>query len=340
MKSPLVLLLVGGLLFGIALSAGCSEEKKADSGSPKASPKAAPAPASTPKGVTLSPKSFQAADFTDFLAKAKQAGRIVSWSGDWNELGAGKGGPAVVAKLAQTNDFIPLIVAQFFTQSSGQPLRPLDDATSRRYKDAAVAFAKEYKPKYLALGIEVNVLYEKSPADFDRFVRLFDEVYDAVKAASPDTRVFTVFQLERLKGLRGGLFGGRNDPGNAQWDLLERFPKADMIGFTTYPGLVFRDPKDIPDDYYTEIAARTAKAVAFTEVGWHSSASPAGWESSEAEQAGFVGRFFGLTRDLKKEMAIWSFMYDQKAIEPFNSMGLRRRDGTARPAWDRWAAGD
>jgi len=89
-------------------------------------------------------------------------------------------------------------------------------------------------------------------------------------------------------------------------------------------------------NYYTEIKSHTAKPIAFTEIGWHTDASPTGWESSDTEQAEFVVTFFTLTKDLNKELTIWSFMYDQDIFELFKSMGLRRRDGTAKPAWDEW----
>jgi len=297
---------------------------------------APPSTSSTLKGVTLSPIDYST-HFTDFFEKAKQAGSIVSWAGDWNELSnTQSGGPTVVASLASTYNYIPVIEAQFFTQSSGALLRPLDDNTKQSYKNSAIAFADRYKPKYLAIGIEVNILYEKSPADFDNFVRFYSEVYDAVKAASPNTKVFTIFQLEKMKGLSGGLFGGENDPANAQWALLDNFPKSDIIAFTTYPCLIFKNPTEIPENYYSEIKSHTTKPIAFTEIGWHSAASPAGWESSEAEQAEFVVKFFNLTKDLNRELAIWSFLYDQTTIEPFNSMGLRRSDGGAKPAWDDW----
>ncbi|MGQ9479712.1 MAG: hypothetical protein ACUVQ0_06875, partial [Thermoproteota archaeon] len=71
----------------------------------------------TLKGVSLSPRSFQSSHLTDFFEKARQAGKIVSWAGDWNELGAFDGGPKVITELASTYDFIPLIELQFFTQS-------------------------------------------------------------------------------------------------------------------------------------------------------------------------------------------------------------------------------
>ncbi len=289
-------------------------------------------------GVSLSPKSFQAKDFTDFFEQTKETGKVVMWAGDWNELSNIQGGgPVVVASLSQTYKYIPVIELQFFTQSDGKFLRPLDDVTKQNYKNSLIAFIEKYKPEYLGMGIEVNTLYEKSPADFDTFSQFFSEVYDIVKANSPNTKVFTIFQLEKMKGLNGGLFGGTNDPNKAQWFLLDKFPKSDIIAFTTYPGLIYKNPSDIPSNYYAEIKTHTSKAIAFTEIGWHSDASPAGWESSEEEQAEFVAVFFDLSRDLNKELIIWSFMYDQDTFEPFNSMGLRRGDdGTAKLAWKEW----
>jgi hypothetical protein len=297
-------------------------------------------PAGTLKGVSLSPRSSQPADFTDFFQKAQETGDVVMWAGDWIEMSdTSGGGPTVVAMLASTYHYVPLIEAQFFTQSTGELLRPLDDSTRQVYRSSAAAFAGKYRPEYLGFGIEVNTLYEKSPTDFQAFVQFFDEVYDTVKAKSPTTKVFPVFQLEKMKGLNGGLFGGTNDTANAQWSLLDRFPRSDLVVFTTYPSLVFKNPSDIPANYYTEIKSRTQKPVAFTEIGWHSDASPMGWESSDAEQAEFVRTFLALTKELDKELTIWSFMYDQDTIEPFNSMGLRRRtDGTAKQAWDEWVA--
>lgn len=318
---------------------------------PSPTPTARPLPSPTPtsqvispvpstqtlKGVSLSPKSFSPVDFADFFNRAKEAGVLISWAGDWNELGnTTGGGPKVLAELAPTYSYMPVILAQFFTQSSGKLLRPMDAATTQRYKDILLAFVDKYRPSYVGLGIEVNMLYEKSPADFERFVQLFDELYEAVKSVSPRTKVFTVFQLEKMKGLSGGLFGGRNDPNNAQWHLLDRFPDSDIIAFTTYPGLIYKGPEQIPQDYYSDIKSHTSKPIAFTEVGWHTASSPLGWESSEVEQSEFVETFFNLTRGLDTEMVIWSFLYDQSTIEPFNSMGLLRNDGNAKPAWDQW----
>lgn len=188
------------------------------------------------KGVSLSPRSFQSDDFTDFFLKAKQTGEIVMWAGDWIKLNDVEGNaPRVTVELAPVYNYIPLIEVQFFTQSSGALVRPLDETTRQTYLVSAVNFAQKYKPQYLGLGIEVNILYEKSPEDFYGFVRFFDDVYGAIKATSPNTKVFTVFQLEKMKGLQGGLFGGTNDSSNTQWQLLDSFPKSDLVAFSTYP---------------------------------------------------------------------------------------------------------
>jgi len=289
------------------------------------------------KGVSLSPKSFSETDFPNFFVKAKEAGDIVSWAGDWQELGnLERGGPVVVASLAKQYKYTPVIEAQFFTQSSGALLRPLNNTTKEDYKNNAANFAEKFKIPYLGLGIEINTLYEKSPQDFEDFAKFYNEVYSAVKAKSPKTKVFTVFQLEKMKGLNGGLFGGKNDPSKNEWSLLDKFPKSDIVAFTTYPGLIYKSPSEIPADYYSEIKSRVSKPIVFTEIGWHSALSPVGWESSETEQAEFVKTYFNITKDLNKEFDIWSFLYDQQTFEPFKSMGLYQSDGSVKEAWSAW----
>jgi hypothetical protein len=290
------------------------------------------------KGVTFSPASLDSNGMNDFFSKAQQAGEIVEWAGDWQELGNG-GAPAVLAQLASQHGLKAMIVVQFFTQSTGQLLRPLNATNVQNYVAIATSFAQEYKPAYLGVGIEVNVLYEKNTTSFQRFVALYGEVYDGVKSVSPDTKVFSIFQLEKMNGLSGGLYGGTNDPNKAEWQLLQYFTKNDVAAFTTYPGLVYHSPSEIPADYYTRIASHTNKSVGFTEVGWHTGSVPGGWGSDEAEQASFVTTFFHLSGGLNKAFVVWSFLYDQNAIIPFNTMGLFSVNGTAKDSWQRWLEG-
>ena len=87
------------------------------------------------------------------------------------------------------------------------------------------------------------------------------------------------------------------------WEMIDRF-KLDLVAFTTYPGIFYRDVSDIPADHYTEILSHVSEPIAFTEMGWHGTASPAGWESSEQVQAEFIETFFELTNDLDMELAV------------------------------------
>ncbi|MFN0152682.1 MAG: hypothetical protein ACKVU1_18420 [bacterium] len=298
------------------------------------------APAGPLTGVSLSPRSFTLDGISDFIARAREAGTVVSWAGAWSELDVAGAAPAVVAAIARGEGFVPLVETAFYNPATERLILPLSPLVRADYKRRAVAYADSAQPRYLALGIEVNLVADVLPADFELFVALFNETYDAIKTVSPSTQVFTIFQLEQMKGLRGGLFGGTNDTTAARWDLLDRFAKSDLVGFTTYPGLIHKNPSEIPADYYAEIASRTTKPIAFTELGWHVSATIPEWESDEAEQAAFVARFADLAAPLgsQTEMVIWSFLYDAGLPEPFVGMGLRRDDGSARPAWDAWLA--
>lgn len=291
----------------------------------------------TEKGITFTPLSYNSTGIQDILNRIPALGNTFSWAGDWAQLGLTNGAPAMLAKIAQSNNLSLIIEAQFFSQSSGQLLRPLDNSTIANYTRMAVSFVQNYHPKYMAFGIEVNILYEKSPSAFDSFVTLYDQTYASVKSVSPNTIVFTIFQLEHMAGMQGGLYGGSNNA-SAEWSLFGRF-NMDAVGFTTYPDLVFKNPNDMPSNFYSQIKVHTSLPIIFTEIGWHAAASPAGWESSPGEQAQFVTNFFGLTAGLNKIMEIWSFLYDQSAPIPFNSMGLLNTNGTARPAWDAWVSG-
>ena len=57
---------------------------------------------------------------------------------------------------------------------------------------------------------------ENSDDAFAEFVPFYNELYGAIKEASPDTKVFTVFQLEKMKGLK-------------MWEIEESEPHWEMI---------------------------------------------------------------------------------------------------------------
>jgi hypothetical protein len=291
--------------------------------------------------VSLSPRSFQAGDFTSFFEQAAQMGDLVRWAGDWTQLDTPGNAAEVVATLASTYGYQPVIALGVYNADQKRLTRPLDEATRADYIQSAVAFVEKYRPPYVSLGAEMNLVYEGAQEEFDQYVSFFEEAYDAIKAASPETVVSVGFQLEHMKGLQGGLFGGTNDPSQGQWGLLERFPKADMVTFTTYPGFIYGDPGEAPSDYYAEIASHTDKPIGFEEIGWPHAVDVPGWESSEEEQGVFVRRFFDLIEGLDVRTAVWLSMYSLPHPNTlFQTMALRRADGSTLPAWDAWVAAE
>lgn len=321
------------IVFGIILLFGCVSEEVTPEPEPVVEPE--PEQLDYPlKGVSLSTRADEY--FVQFFEEAAEAGEIVMWAGDWMEIET-EGAPKVVTEFASIYDYIPLVEVTYYTQGEGELIRPLTEENKQTYKESTIAFVEKYNPEYFVMGIETDIMYEKSPEDYEDFVVFYNEMYDEIKKVSPDTKVFTVFQLEKMKGCEFWV-GKPCNSSNSRWELIDDF-KTDIVAFSTYPCLVYKDPSDIPEDHYTEINQHVSKPIAFTENGWHTEAYPPGWESSEEEQAEYVERFFELTKDLDVELTIWSFMYGQGTIQPFNTMGLRRPDGTAKPAWDAWVKG-
>ena len=280
-------------------------------------------------GVSLSPQTYDAAGFTAFLPLVKQAGNALSWGGDWRELEKTESAPWATLELAAQNALTPIIVIGVDTLTE-------DAADLARLESALTNFVKTKRPPYLVIGVEHNFKDNAPSPAFDRYVALFAHLAQTVKQASPQTQVMPALQYEWLLGRQGGLFGGTEDLARTQWDLLARFPEADLLAFTTYPNLAFHDPADIPEDYYTQIQKHTDKPIAFIETGWHSSPLATIWDSSEEEQARFVSLFFRLTDPLSPRIRLWSFLFDQKIKAPFNTMGLHTATGEVKQGWSIW----
>lgn len=323
-----VLILVALVILGIGAAIAQRQ--------PAAPTSAAEQAATLLRGVAISPRSYTASGLQEFFRTAAQLHGVVTWQGDWQELGTANSGATTIATNAATYGYTPLIVVTAFTdagQSRLVPILPLTSAQLDAYVAKARAYAQTYRPKYFGVGIEVNRIYETSPSDYQTFVALFNRTAAAVHAASPHTQVLTTFQLERLQGLRGGLYGGVNDANANNWSLLSDFSAADDLGFTTYPSLLYTTPTAIPANYYAAISQHTTKPVLFTEAGWPAADQAAGWSSDAAAQQAYVQMLLAAAQRLSARVVVWSFLFDQSTAAPFASMGLFDTNGTARPAW-------
>lgn len=283
-------------------------------------------------GVSVSPAD-QGERFARFWTDAEAVGSVIAWAGPMHELSDPRGGARVVAGLNADTGFHTAIMTGPYSVSDDALTEEYTNETRERHKQDLVDLVTDHRIAFLALGIELDHFAEDDPQNYTLFVAWWKEAYAAVKAASPHTHVFPVFQYERLIGLKGGLYGGVNDMDDS-WHLVDDFPDRDMTGFTTYPGLVYKDPKEVPDDHYDAIQEHVEGDVAFTEIGWHAGERPPLWRSSEEEQARFVDRFFRTAPE--HELALWIHLYDTGHQPPFDTMGLMRPDGVMRPALEKW----
>lgn len=284
----------------------------------------------TLKGFQLSPKSFSASDFNEFISSSKRLGNnLIAWSGSYSELKNLESSPYRVISLARSNGLTPVIIFQVFDKKEGKVFK---DFENDQY---LLDFVSKYKPEYIGLGIEVNYIYEKNKVEFDKYVVLYDSYQKKIKSISKNTKIFPIFQYEKLNGLEGGLFGGINDTSRNQWEILNKFKGSDLLGFTTYPTLIYNSPSEIPKGYYEEISKHTSIKYIFSEIGWVRTGDIKGWEGSEIEQAKFLEEI-GKTNS---QGFIWSFYYDQDVEKPFRYMGLRgidnkSLDSESEKAWE------
>jgi hypothetical protein len=276
--------------------------------------------------------------------KIQEAGELATAQSDWrdsvNESGTIPEFIALLGDQKNNYHYEPAYGINFFQQSGTyDPILnvntdPTNDWTNEDaktlYKQVALDICTTYHPRYLGLAVEVNSYYLKHAADFNRFVVFYKELYDLIKAAYPDTKVFVTFQLEMMKGLGDTAWGFAVDP---HWEVLDLFgDKLDLAVFTTYPEVEYGSPDDLPDDYYAEIKQHTSKKIAFSEIGWSCD------QNTEAIQSRFISRFLQLTHNLNLEFVNWIYMHDLPEGGFLSTVGLRYTDGTAKTGWYQWKA--
>lgn len=282
------------------------------------------------RGVSLSPINFEPTNYLGFFSKAAEVGNTISWAGKWQDLKSSNNAAKTVLTQAKKQNITPIIITG---PNKGEVY---DGIFTQGFREAVINFVKNNEVPLLGLGNEIDQEYFDSPARYDTLIYTLTSLATEVKAASPNTKVFTIFQLERIKGLQGGLFGKQNDSNNNLWKLVQGASGFDYIAFTTYPCLIYKDPAEIPDEYYSEIANYTKLPIIFTEIGWFRETPFKGWESSETEQSQFIARFKSLTERIAPSVVIWPFLYDQDIAAPFKQIGLLGLDSTTSLGYEAW----
>lgn len=252
---------------------------------------------------------------------------------------SGSWGQAFLESYIRGNGMFPLIHISFIgpnvtliTPPGLENVTLSDSAWREAYKQAVLDVIKVSRPLYLSIGNEVNRWYEKygakedDPNGFQHFVSLYEEIYDAVKDLSPETKVFCTFAREIVSENR-----------MADLNVLSMFnpEKMDLLIFTSYPYAVkgINRPSDIPDDYYSgALIYLPDKPVGFSELGWPSMEIFGG----EKAQADFLTQVIGrLTKEqgMNLHLVGWAWLHD---LDENDYIGLIKRDGTEKLAYKIW----
>ncbi len=212
-----------------------------------------------------------------------------------------------------------------------------DDDVRAAFASYAEYVALNYKPAYLALGVDMNEYYEKNKDDFDNFKTLYAETYDRVKKISPDTQVTVTFQWEDLTATLP-----TEDKHYPDWQLLRAFdPKLDIMTISTYPSLAFASVAAIPPHYYTQLRAFTKRPIAIAAMGYASARAGANTGGSDDDQSVFVRRVLADAETINMPFVVWFAAWDpsfakDSGQDAFQDIGLLRQDGSEKPAWSIW----
>lgn len=211
---------------------------------------------------------------------------------------------------------------------------------------------REFRPRYLGLGSEINTYLDAHPEDAENYLSLYREIYAAIKAEAPETQVFVTFQWEDLTNRFGPPNPGKQ-PGEISWETVEAFePNLDLWVISTYPFAGFSTAKDIPADYYTPLLERTEKQLAVAEGGYTSRAAGS-WQGTPQDQVAYLN---ALHSQLGPRLTFWIYLIltdfdlesyaktmrgsgqggDVETLGLFSAVGLREFDGTPKPALEVW----
>jgi hypothetical protein len=211
----------------------------------------------------------------------------------------------------------------------------------------------EFHPRFLGLASEINTYADAHPDDFPHFLSLYQEIYAAVKAESPETQVFVTFQWEDLNNLFPTAAEGRTAY-DTNWDQVEAFePQLDLWVISSYPFVAFPSGAEIPDDYYTPLLARTDRPLAVAEGGYTS--RPVGpFPGSTQDQVDYLS---AIHSQIGSRLRFWVYLllsdFDPKSyaeemrrsglgdddvntLGMFSAVGLREADGSPKPALEMW----
>lgn len=220
-----------------------------------------------------------------------------------------------------------------------------EPAVQQLYRNYVRALVEMLHPDYLGLAAETNLIRAIAPRPvYDAVVRMTNDAASDIRRSRSAAQLplYVSVQVETAWGkLPEGAFVGIDRD-------LRDFPFTNVLALSSYPYLGgFKDPDQIPLDYYTRVRGTRALPVMVVEGGWPSASVPGVFSSSPAMQAKYIVRQSQILDQAKAigafqlsftDLDLANFPKPVPAILPlFATLGLvdtRLRPKPALATWD------
>ena len=164
-----------------------------------------------------------------------------------------------------------------------------EPSIQRLYRSYVRTLVDKLHPDYLGLAAETNLIREIAPRPvYDAVVRMTNDAANDVRRQHPAATLplYISVQVETAWGKLGKqrAFAGIDQD-------LRDFPFMNVIGLSSYPYLGgFKDPEQIPLDYYNRVRGSRKLPVMVVEGGWPSESARGVFSSSPEMQARYIAR--------------------------------------------------
>jgi len=220
-----------------------------------------------------------------------------------------------------------------------------EPAVQRLYRNYVRALVEMLHPDYLGLAAETNLVRQLAPRPiYDAVVRMTNDAASDVRR-SRSAAALPLYISVQVEAAWGRLLQQGTYVGIAQ-DLRD-FPFVNLLGLSSYPYLGgFKDPNQIPLDYYKRVRGTGVLPLMVVEGGWPSASVRGAFSSSREMQARYIVRQSQLLDEANAigvfqlsftDLDLGSFPKPVPAILPlFATLGLVDANLKPKPALATW----
>lgn len=213
----------------------------------------------------------------------------------------------------------------------------LDPLVREAYESELLWLFDRIEPRYVMVGIEMNIMHDLHPDWWDAYREMLADVYESVKLRNPSTHVTAYHTLDWTVDSQGDL---RQDNADI-WRQLR--PYIDSIAFSTYPNASLHGmpTNQYPAGYFSRPAEIDPSLPIFVPEFGMAGGGSSGF--SEAEQAWVLRRMLSELAAANPVALIWYQAYDMLYLgapitfqQWFDHEGMHSLDGTPKESYVIW----